>query len=45
MPQKKTVIPRFDSEKEEAEWWDAHPEVATRLLKHAEAGDRQAASS
>ncbi len=35
MPGKKTVIPKFRSEKEEAEWWDSHPEVATRLLKQA----------
>ncbi len=35
MPQKKIAIPRFRSEKEEAEWWDAHPQVATRLLKQA----------
>lgn len=35
MPRKKSVIPKFRSEKEEAHWWDAHPEVATRLLKQA----------
>lgn len=35
MPRKKIVIPKFPSENEEAEWWDAHPEVATRLLKDA----------
>ena len=35
MRRKKTVIPRFRSEKEEAQWWDAHPEVATLLLKQA----------
>ena len=35
MAGKKTTIPKFRSEKEEAEWWDAHPEVATRLLKQA----------
>ena len=35
MARKKTTIPKFRSEKEEVEWWDAHPEVATRLLKKA----------
>jgi predicted DNA binding CopG/RHH family protein len=35
MPKKKSVIPKFRSEKEEAEWWDAHPAVATRLLRQA----------
>ena len=34
MSEKKT-IPKFRSEKEEAEWWDAHPQVATRLLRRA----------
>jgi predicted DNA binding CopG/RHH family protein len=28
----KTKIPVFKSEKEEAEWWDAHPEVVTALF-------------
>ena len=35
MPQKPTVIPRFKTEAEEADWWDAHPEVATRIMKRA----------
>lgn len=35
MLQKKIAIPKFRSEKEEAEWWDAHPRIATRLLKQA----------
>jgi len=35
MTQKPTVIPRFKTEAEEAEWWDAHPEVATRIMKRA----------
>jgi len=35
MPKKKTVIPKFRSEKDEAEWWDAHPAVATQLLRQA----------
>jgi hypothetical protein len=35
----KTGIPRFKSEKQEAEWWDAHPEVITELyLKAQRAG-------
>jgi hypothetical protein len=25
-------IPRFKSEKAEADWWDAHPEVITELF-------------
>ena len=28
----KTKIPRFRSEREEARWWDAHPEVITELF-------------
>lgn len=31
----RTAIPRFNSEKEEAEWWDAHPEVITELFLKA----------
>jgi len=31
----KIKIPRFKSEKEEAEWWDAHPEVITALFLKA----------
>ena len=31
----KTAVPRFKSEKEEAEWWDAHPEVITTLFLKA----------
>jgi predicted DNA binding CopG/RHH family protein len=31
----KTAVPRFKSEKEEAEWWDAHPEVITELFLKA----------
>ena len=30
-----TRIPTFKSEKEEAEWWDAHPEVVTALFLKA----------
>jgi len=35
MAGKKMTIPKFRSEREEAEWWDAHRDVATRLLKKA----------
>ncbi len=35
MPEKKIAIPKFRSDKEEAKWWDAHPQVATRLLRQA----------
>jgi predicted DNA binding CopG/RHH family protein len=31
----KTRMPKFRSEKEEAEWWDAHPEVITELFLKA----------
>jgi len=31
----KTRIPEFKSEREEAEWWDAHPEVITELFLKA----------
>ncbi len=30
-----TRIPKFKSEKEEAEWWDGHPEVVTALFLKA----------
>jgi predicted DNA binding CopG/RHH family protein len=35
MPKKPIVIPRFKSEAEEAKWWDAHPDVATEIMKRA----------
>ena len=35
MPKKPRAIPRFKTEAEEAEWWDAHPEVATAIMKRA----------
>ena len=28
-------IPNFKSEKEEAEWWDAHPDVVTAMFLKA----------
>jgi predicted DNA binding CopG/RHH family protein len=31
----RTAVPRFKSEKEEAEWWDAHPEIITELFLKA----------
>ena len=31
----KNRVPAFKSEKEEAEWWDAHPEVVTALFLKA----------
>lgn len=33
--ERKIRIPRFKSEREEAEWWDAHPEVITELFLRA----------
>lgn len=30
-----TRLPKFKSEKEEAEWWDAHPDVVTALFLKA----------
>ena len=35
MSKKPTAIPRFKTEAEEAEWWDAHPEVATEIMRRA----------
>ncbi len=31
----KARIPKFKSEREEAEWWDSHPEVITHLFLKA----------
>jgi len=31
----KTAVPGFKSEKEEAEWWDGHPEIVTELFLKA----------
>lgn len=31
----KTSIPSFKTEKEEASWWDSHPEVITELFLKA----------
>ncbi|MGO9241582.1 MAG: CopG family antitoxin [Bryobacteraceae bacterium] len=35
MPRKPPAIPRFETESEEAAWWDAHPQVATAIMKQA----------
>jgi predicted DNA binding CopG/RHH family protein len=32
---KEIVIPAFKSEREEAEWWDAHPEVFEQMFDAA----------
>lgn len=31
------IVPRFGSEREEAEWWDANPGFALKILERAEA--------
>jgi len=35
MPKRSITIPKFHSEAEEANWWDAHPEVATEIMGRA----------
>lgn len=35
MPQRPITIPKFRTEAQEAEWWDAHPEVATEIMSRA----------
>ncbi len=35
VPKSQIKIPRFRAEGEEADWWDAHPEVATEIMKRA----------
>ena len=35
MSKSRTAIPKFRTEAEEAGWWDAHPEVATEIMKRA----------
>ena len=32
--------PQFDSEREEAEWWDAHPEYIEQMFRKAQAEGR-----
>ena len=36
MPTKAIKIPKFKSEAQEAEWWDAHPEVAASIMARAQ---------
>jgi predicted DNA binding CopG/RHH family protein len=31
----RVAVPKFKSEREEAQWWDAHPEVITALFLKA----------
>jgi hypothetical protein len=31
----RTAIPKFKSESEEAQWWDAHPGIVTALFLKA----------
>jgi len=35
MTKKPITIPKFRTEAEEADWWDAHPRVATEIMKRA----------
>lgn len=35
MLKKRTPIPQFRTEAQEAEWWDSHPEAATEIMKLA----------
>lgn len=35
MPKKPIAIPKFDTEAEEAAWWDSHPEAAAEIMKRA----------
>ncbi|MFN0102660.1 MAG: CopG family antitoxin [Bryobacteraceae bacterium] len=35
MSKKPITIPKFRTEAEEADWWDAHPEVATEIMSRA----------
>lgn len=35
MPTNAIKIPKFKSEAQEAEWWDANPEVATSIMSRA----------
>jgi hypothetical protein len=34
------IVPKFGSEREEAEWWDANPDFALKILQRAEAEGR-----
>jgi predicted DNA binding CopG/RHH family protein len=35
MPKKSIAIPKFRTEAAEAEWWDAHLDVATEIMRRA----------
>ncbi len=35
MLKKRTTIPKFRTESEEAQWWDSHPEAATEFMRSA----------
>jgi predicted DNA binding CopG/RHH family protein len=35
MPKNQIAIPKFHTEAEEADWWDAHPEVASEIMRRA----------
>ena len=35
VPQVRLRLPKFKNEAEEADWWDAHPEVITRAFERA----------
>jgi hypothetical protein len=35
MPKSQITIPKFRTEGEEADWWDAHPEVASEIMRRA----------
>lgn len=35
MPKSQIPIPRFRTERAEADWWDQHPEAATEIMKRA----------
>ena len=35
MTKKPTTIPKFRTEAQEAQWWDAHSEVATEIMRRA----------
>jgi len=35
MRKKPITIPKFCTEAEEAGWWDAHPQVATEIMKRS----------
>ncbi len=38
-------VPKFETEKEEAEWWDANPDLVTELFLRAQAEGKFARES